>query len=163
MFGGHDISMNFFHDVHLLDTKNWIWHNISTASAPTWGPGPMWRHMAAVDDDQLIVSSHDGIHESCIYSFKLETAQWTSLVLCGAAPCPRFGHTITNVGAGRMLLFGGCTDNFTFNDTLALDLHLPWHLERWLWKGQRFCNGCLLSSLSQKLLTQIIATILWLG
>ena len=40
---------------------------------------------AAVDDDQLIVSSHDGIHESCIYSFKLETVSISVILCCAPA------------------------------------------------------------------------------
>eukprot|EP00658_Telonema_sp_P-2_P080638 TRINITY_DN8062_c0_g1_i4.p1 TRINITY_DN8062_c0_g1~~TRINITY_DN8062_c0_g1_i4.p1 ORF type:complete len:105 (+),score=8.06 TRINITY_DN8062_c0_g1_i4:74-388(+) len=96
-----------------------------------------------------------------VYTVHLEQGEWTTPILCGATPTPRFGQSMTNLGDSRLLFFGGCTDRFTYKDVALLDLHLPWALERWLWKGQRFSHGCIFGHLSPKLLTRIISSIAW--
>lgn len=164
VFGGHNMKMKFFHDIHVLNTEMGQWHRVPTIGSPVWGKGAVFRHMEVVGDRHLVICSHDGFSEPVVYSVNLDKGhrEWSKPILCGAVPAPRFGHSMTNLGGSRMLFFGGCTDQVTYRDVTVLDLHIPWLLERWLWKGQRSAvGGCKLSALSRKLLARVIAQICW--
>ena len=116
----------------------------------------------------MIVSS-DGQEDISVHSLDLNSLGWRKPIVCGEMPTTRFGFSLAETHAGQLLLFGGCSDATTYNDTVVLDFHLPWKMERWLWLAHlRKDRGAgksrsKLHRLPKKILKRIVALVPWFG
>jgi len=164
VFGGHN-GHQFFHDVHVLSCDVWEWSEVRTFGLPAWPLGSSF-YGRLLGDDQLVVVSSDGQEDINVHSLDLNTLGWRKPIVCGEMPTTRFGFSLADTHDGKLLLFGGCSDATAYNDTVVLDFHLPWKMEKWLWlahhRSQRPGSKrrqSILHRLPKKILKRIVALV----
>jgi len=189
VFGGHNGHV-FYHDMHVLSCETWEWSEVRTFGSPAWEQGTSFN-MHLLGEDQLVVMSSDGQADMSLHTLDLDSLEWRKPILTGLTltliptlilaltltltltltigemPTTRFGFSLAETEDGKMLLFGGCSDSTTYNDTVMVDFHLPWSYEKWLWMARnRPVKGndrCRLGRIPKKILRKIINQVPWFG
>ncbi|KAK4877400.1 hypothetical protein RN001_009906 [Aquatica leii] len=116
VFGGEYASptqSQFYHykDLWVFHLSNSRWEKITAANGPSSRSG----HRMVFLKKQLFVFGgfHDNLRDykyyNDIYSFSLETYQWTKLEPSGKGPLPRSSCCMVPLSDGKILVYGGYT------------------------------------------------------
>ncbi|KAF5277128.1 hypothetical protein FQA39_LY06366 [Lamprigera yunnana] len=116
MFGGEYASptqSQFYHykDLWVFHLSNNKWEKIAAPNGPSSRSG----HRMVLLKKQLFVFGgfHDNLRDykyyNDVYSFSIETYQWTKLEPSGKAPLPRSSCCMVPLKDGKILIYGGYT------------------------------------------------------
>jgi N-acetylneuraminic acid mutarotase len=109
MFGGKG-ETSTFRDVHFLDLIQWTWVPVSSTSA---GPSPRLNHASCLVGRKIVVHGGWDGAKRCLndlWVFDTDAFTWLNPRTAGLPPTPRYGHELLLMNDGRILLFGGMTN-----------------------------------------------------
>ncbi|KAG5514025.1 hypothetical protein PMAC_000647 [Pneumocystis sp. 'macacae'] len=95
--------------------------------APGDCPSPRLGHAALVIGNAFIVfggdtkTSKNNINDNSLYLLNTTSKVWTKATIYGQRPSGRYGHTLNILGT-KIVIFGGQTETFFFNDLVSFDL-----------------------------------------
>lgn len=115
IFGGCDVSMQCFNDLHTYNTDSHAWLRLnSTGDRPSKRGG----HSAVVIGTRIIIfgGSSQSLELNDIYEYDAVTDHWKNLLPEGERPSGRSNHVCTVDEDGNMILVGGYSSKGYLND-----------------------------------------------
>jgi N-acetylneuraminic acid mutarotase len=108
IFGGKGRNGENYKDIYYLDLVEWRWVAVDTVST---GPSARFYHASELVGKRIVIhggwNGHDVFED--LWVFNTDTFAWMQPRVNGFAPSPRYGHSMTLLGDGRLMLFGGVT------------------------------------------------------
>lgn len=106
IFGGKGPRDTNYKDVYYLDLVNWVWVAVDTVST---GPASRFYHASELVGKKIVI--HGGWNGTEVFDdiwiFNTDTFAWMQPRTAGFAPTARYGHSMTLVEDGRLMMFGG--------------------------------------------------------
>jgi len=132
IFGGSGaFHASFWNDVFIFDTNTMTFEEPATCGGEI--PLPRYGHTATTADFKKDGKTEIGIAVfggkaspphylmNDLHFLNTETMQWSIPNVEGMPPVGRYYHTATNIGEGRIVIFGGRTETGESNDVFILD------------------------------------------
>eukprot|EP00899_Mesostigma_viride_P010163 jgi/Mesvir1/19148/Mv01171-RA.1 len=120
--GGHSKDASPTMTVRALDTVAMEWHMLKPSGTPPCARG---GHSMVLIGSRLFVLGGESKGRRLLadlHVLDLETMTWDSPEVKGVGPSPRSDHLATAYGSRYMLVFGGGSHTFCFNDLHLLDI-----------------------------------------
>lgn len=107
IFGGRGPRGVIYRDVYFLDLVDWVWVPVH---AVTESPSPRFFHSSCLVGRKLVIFGGWDGDVSCfgdLWLFDTDTFVWMQPRTAGFSPTARYGHTMTLLPDGRLIMFGG--------------------------------------------------------
>lgn len=107
IFGGRGPRGKVYRDIYFLDLVDWVWVPVHPV---TEAPPPRFLHSSVLVGRKLVIlGGWDGEFGcySDLWLFDTDTFSWMQPRTAGFAPTARYGHTMTLLPDGRLVLMGG--------------------------------------------------------